>query len=281
MILLLLACARTAWRPKELRRTYPCDSASIPTQMDSALGQCWPRCFPSRRLNIACFYDIFNIYSAVMNKVLGYMYVAVVVLALLAVAVVWNSRKAGQQPVVSPLPSGSTAPEVSIKYNSDGSIDTSDWLTFRHEVYPYEIKYPRGAKMGETNTGRDDFTMNTEGKGIYVALDQHNNVSFAGDVTGVNRNVNDNIKLREYINEMRGLSLGHGVEPLPPNITDIEKKQGVNWQGFQFTTTQAIANGNRVDTRLFILHDGKVYCINYNKEHPLSVVIVSTFRFLD
>jgi len=44
-------------------------------------------------LNSACFYGIFNIYSTVMNKIQSYMYVSVLLAALLGVSVFWADKR--------------------------------------------------------------------------------------------------------------------------------------------------------------------------------------------
>lgn len=213
-----------------------------------------------------------------MNKVQSYIYIVVIVVILLAVTVVWNARKVDQPPAVSPQPSDVAAPEISIKYNNDGSIDTSDWLTFRHEVYPYEIRYPKGMEIVK-------FPLPTSPTAVkdalefsfIIALETHYLDIYVDNITFSE----EKVSLGEYLTSIREQSLKEPSDGVPMSISTAESIHINGWSGYQDTLTYETGRGNDVMREVFVLSNDVLYRITYREKDAVAQTMLQTLRFLD
>lgn len=201
-----------------------------------------------------------------MSKVQSYIYIAVIVLVLLAVAVVLAEKQR----------MGPDVDRVPIVDLRDKSMDTTKWKTFKHEVYPYEIKYPAEGDISFSALDPTEYPEIIEGRRIDVrpGRDIPGYVSIESDIKTGSVTLNNVADLENYVREVRDKSVKQ--YKYTDEKVAVEKVIGENWVGYQFSIILA----DRF-TWLYVSHDNKTYlitCDNINKD--LAKAILSTLRFL-
>lgn len=205
-----------------------------------------------------------------MNKAQSYIYVVVVVLLLIGGVVYW-SNKQEITPVLDKEPVVDQARTVN-------SIDSSNWKTFRHEVYPYEIKYPEGGDISEQLL--PTITPTSVKNEVEIIIKTASTTQYMY-IYVVNPNFSDaKISLKEYLTSRRKRSLEEPSDGVPMSISDAESISVNGWSGSKETVTYEIGSGDDVMTEIFILNNNILYRITYKEKDTITSAMLNTLRFL-